>query len=234
MQCRRRRCRPRLTPIDLSVLIPVYNEVDNVAPAARGAGPRSCASVPLRYELIFVDDGSTDGTRGEARRRSRTPTPSTSASPSCGATAARPPRSRRRSTWRGGRSSCRWTATARTTRPTSPGSSSGSTRASTSSRAGGKTGRTRCLTRKVPSLDRQPAGRADLGRPAPRLRLHAEGVPPPRARRRAALRRDAPVHPDLRHLARGARHRDGRQPPRPGPPGGPSTASAGPSTSSST
>jgi glycosyltransferase involved in cell wall biosynthesis len=47
--------------IDLSVLIPVYNEVDNVEPlhaeldAVLRAGPWS-------YELIFVNDGSTDGT----------------------------------------------------------------------------------------------------------------------------------------------------------------------------
>ncbi len=49
------------TTIDLSVLIPVFNEVDNVEPlhAELDAvlSPRS-----LRYELIFVDDGSTDGT----------------------------------------------------------------------------------------------------------------------------------------------------------------------------
>ena len=45
----------------LSILIPVYNEVDNVEPlhaeldaVLRGAGPT--------YEIIFVDDGSTDGT----------------------------------------------------------------------------------------------------------------------------------------------------------------------------
>jgi glycosyltransferase involved in cell wall biosynthesis len=47
--------------LDLSVLIPVYNECDNVEPlhAELDAvlGPR-----PLRYELIFVNDGSTDGT----------------------------------------------------------------------------------------------------------------------------------------------------------------------------
>jgi glycosyltransferase involved in cell wall biosynthesis len=52
--------RSSVTP-DLSVLIPVYNEVANVAPlheeltTVLGGGS-------LRYELIFVDDGSTDGT----------------------------------------------------------------------------------------------------------------------------------------------------------------------------
>ena len=49
--------------LDLSVLIPVYNEVDNVEPlhdeldAVLRPGPAS-------YELIFVNDGSTDGTAG--------------------------------------------------------------------------------------------------------------------------------------------------------------------------
>jgi glycosyltransferase involved in cell wall biosynthesis len=47
--------------MDLSVLIPVFNEVDNVEPlhAELDAVLRNR---PLRYELIFVDDGSTDGT----------------------------------------------------------------------------------------------------------------------------------------------------------------------------
>jgi glycosyltransferase involved in cell wall biosynthesis len=47
--------------IDLSVLIPVFNEVDNVEPlyAELDAVLRDRGS---RYELIFVDDGSTDGT----------------------------------------------------------------------------------------------------------------------------------------------------------------------------
>ena len=63
-----------------------------------------------------------------------------------------------------------------------------------------------------PLVDRQPPGRPALGRPAARLRLHAQGLPPPRARRRAALRRDAPLHPDLRGLAGRAGHRAGGQP----------------------
>ncbi|MHC5540643.1 glycosyltransferase, partial [Singulisphaera rosea] len=47
--------------IDLSVLIPVYNEVENVGPLAEELS-RTILGMPLRYELIFVDDGSTDGT----------------------------------------------------------------------------------------------------------------------------------------------------------------------------
>jgi glycosyltransferase involved in cell wall biosynthesis len=48
-------------PITLSVLIPVLNEVDNVGPlhAELDAVLRPLS---LEYELIFVDDGSTDGT----------------------------------------------------------------------------------------------------------------------------------------------------------------------------
>ena len=52
------------TRIDLSVLIPVFNEVDNVEllhaeldAVLRGRN--------LSYELIFVDDGSIDGTRAK-------------------------------------------------------------------------------------------------------------------------------------------------------------------------
>ncbi len=48
---------------DLSVLVPVYNEAENVGPLADELaavlGPTG-----LGYEVIFVDDGSTDGTAG--------------------------------------------------------------------------------------------------------------------------------------------------------------------------
>jgi glycosyltransferase involved in cell wall biosynthesis len=50
--------------LDLSVLIPVYNEVANVGPlhAELNAVLRSTG---LSYELIFVDDGSLDGTAAQ-------------------------------------------------------------------------------------------------------------------------------------------------------------------------
>jgi glycosyltransferase involved in cell wall biosynthesis len=47
--------------VDLSVLIPVYNEVDNVGPL-HGELDAVLRDSGLRYELIFVDDGSKDGT----------------------------------------------------------------------------------------------------------------------------------------------------------------------------
>jgi glycosyltransferase involved in cell wall biosynthesis len=53
---------PGAATLDLSVLIPVYDEVANVGPLHAELtdvlGP-----LGLRYELIFVDDGSTDGSR---------------------------------------------------------------------------------------------------------------------------------------------------------------------------
>ncbi len=45
----------------ISVVVPVYNELDNVALVVDQVD-RSIASLPYDYELIFVDDGSTDGT----------------------------------------------------------------------------------------------------------------------------------------------------------------------------
>jgi glycosyltransferase involved in cell wall biosynthesis len=47
--------------LELSVLIPVYNEVDNVEPLYDELDA-VLRDRPLSYELIFVNDGSTDGT----------------------------------------------------------------------------------------------------------------------------------------------------------------------------
>jgi glycosyltransferase involved in cell wall biosynthesis len=47
--------------LDLSVLIPVYNEAGNVVPLHEELD-KTLRGGPLRYELIFVDDGSRDGT----------------------------------------------------------------------------------------------------------------------------------------------------------------------------
>ena len=46
----------------LSVVIPIYNEIENVRPMVE-AVTAALAAVPYEYELITVDDGSTDGTR---------------------------------------------------------------------------------------------------------------------------------------------------------------------------
>ena len=53
--------------LDLSVLIPVYNEVENVGPL-HAELDAVLGPLPLRYELIFVDDGSRDGSWEVIRR----------------------------------------------------------------------------------------------------------------------------------------------------------------------
>jgi glycosyltransferase involved in cell wall biosynthesis len=45
-------------PVDLSLVIPVYNERDNLAPLI---GEIERALVGRRFEIVTVDDGSTDG-----------------------------------------------------------------------------------------------------------------------------------------------------------------------------
>ncbi len=47
--------------MDLSVVVPVFNEVGNVE-ALHGEIDAALAPSGLEYELLFVDDGSTDGT----------------------------------------------------------------------------------------------------------------------------------------------------------------------------
>ena len=50
--------------LDISVVIPVCNEEENVEPLAREVA-QALAGRP--FELIFVDDGSTDGTANAVR-----------------------------------------------------------------------------------------------------------------------------------------------------------------------
>ena len=52
--------------MDLSVVIPLYNEEDNVKPLVQAV--RSALTGKIAYELILVDDGSNDATAEIAKR----------------------------------------------------------------------------------------------------------------------------------------------------------------------
>src|SRR5271169_5674992 len=52
--------------MDLSVVIPARNEAPNVAPLV--AEIRHALDGRLAYEIVYVDDGSSDGTAAEIRR----------------------------------------------------------------------------------------------------------------------------------------------------------------------
>jgi glycosyltransferase involved in cell wall biosynthesis len=52
--------------LDLSVIVPLYNEEDNVFPLYRAIVAAVCP-LGIDYELIFVDDGSRDATVARAR-----------------------------------------------------------------------------------------------------------------------------------------------------------------------
>lgn len=54
-------------PVTLSVVIPVYNEDANVAPLLARLRP-VVAGLGVPYEILFVDDGSRDGTAAEVWR----------------------------------------------------------------------------------------------------------------------------------------------------------------------
>lgn len=59
-------CRDGARPPSLSIVIPVCNEADNIEPLAREICAVFGTSVP--FEVIFVDDGSTDETAANVRR----------------------------------------------------------------------------------------------------------------------------------------------------------------------
>ena len=52
--------------LDLSVVVPLYNEQDNVV-ALHAAVVEALAPLPMRFELVLVDDGSRDATVACAR-----------------------------------------------------------------------------------------------------------------------------------------------------------------------
>lgn len=56
-------------PLDVSVVVPVCNEQDNVLPLAREI--HAALSGRYRFETVFVDDGSTDGTADAVRAARR-------------------------------------------------------------------------------------------------------------------------------------------------------------------
>ncbi len=53
-------------PPELSVVVPIYNERDNVAPLHEALS-YALAALGMRYEIVLVDDGSRDGTRDVLR-----------------------------------------------------------------------------------------------------------------------------------------------------------------------
>ncbi len=55
-----------MSPVDISVVVPVFNEEDNVGPLLDGIRD-ALEGLGRPYELIIVDDGSTDGTASRLR-----------------------------------------------------------------------------------------------------------------------------------------------------------------------
>ena len=51
---------------DVSIVVPIYNEVDNLPELVRRIGA-AMAGQPFSFELLAVDDGSTDGSRAKLR-----------------------------------------------------------------------------------------------------------------------------------------------------------------------
>ena len=57
--------------MELSVVIPAHNEAENVVPLVREIAAALLAGGPRQYEVVIVDDGSTDGTSDRARDAAR-------------------------------------------------------------------------------------------------------------------------------------------------------------------
>ena len=57
---------PRTAAPDVSIVVPIYNEVENL-PDLVARIAQAMAGQPLSFELLAVDDGSTDGSRAKLR-----------------------------------------------------------------------------------------------------------------------------------------------------------------------
>ena len=57
-------------PADISIIVPVFNEQDNILPLAREVA-RALDKEPREFELVFVDDASRDGTWEKIREARR-------------------------------------------------------------------------------------------------------------------------------------------------------------------
>jgi len=56
---------------DISIVLPAHNEAGNIAPIAAAVAQAMALAGP--YEIVFVDDGSTDGTLAAVRSAARDP-----------------------------------------------------------------------------------------------------------------------------------------------------------------
>ena len=136
---------------DISVVVPMKNEAPNVEKLYRELSAALQAD-GRPYEIIIVDDGSTDGTfarPGAAARPTIRACVVIRFRRNFGQTAALAAgfdHAARR------RASSRWTATSRTTRPTSRACSRSWTRATTSSLGWRRDRQDKFLSRKLPSL----------------------------------------------------------------------------------
>ena len=62
---------PATHPPDVSIVVPIYNEVDNLPDLVERIA-QAMAGQPLAFELLAVDDGSTDGSRARLRELAAT------------------------------------------------------------------------------------------------------------------------------------------------------------------
>ncbi len=186
------------------MVVPVRNEAGNIAPLvdeiAAALGARA------RFEIIYVNDGSTDGTEAELRRLDGEPA---LAAPDQACGVVRPiggGAHRRRACARPGRRD------ARRRRPERSGLHSRAARGARSRRAAHRARRRPARRaqgyrlQEIPVAHRQRRARRGAARRHPRHRLRAEGVSPRRVPGAALFRRAAPL-PAGAGPARGLRDR---------------------------